>query len=226
VLRKVATNLKAELQDIPSINDLKSEKLDLRNKLLAGAILTAYALCAVSAEPLKTGSVEQKESMAGKVDVSSLKTGSAEYKEFLAFVNTSCLIFDNMERQEISSKISTFEKSKYPIDKVVQTANCSPSKVGGGARVPMLQMAADDIGQKVEYPEVFFKYYKMKRKQPELFAEAINAKNTLGHTLLDYIAYLRETGAFATTAENNINRMVAFACAHGGVYLHYEKSCP
>lgn len=218
--------LKAESQDLPSMNDLKSEKLDMRNKLLAGALLTAFAFSANSAEPLKTGSVEQKESMAGKVDVSLLKTGSAEYARFMEFVSISCLDFKNMERQEISSNISTFEKSEYPIDKVIQTANCRPSKVGGGARVPMLQMAADDIGKKVEYPEVFYKYYKMKRKQPELFAEAINAKNTLGHTLLDYIAYLQEQGKYAPSAKSDIDRMLAFACSHGGIYSHYEKSCP
>ena len=60
-----------------------------------------------------------------------------------------------------------------------------------------------------------------------IFIDAVNAKNTAGMTLLDYIHFNLKKGVFATAdSKIQVGKVRKCVCEHGGVYSKYpEQRC-
>ena len=70
-----------------------------------------------------------------------------------------------------------------------------------------------------------YKYYVVKRRDPEKWLEVINQKNTNGETLLDFMKTLETHGNFNTDETRACAKeIIKFVCEHGGVHAFDKGS--
>lgn len=122
--------------------------------------------------------------------------------------------------------ISEMEKNapNGKIDSYFLEAGCNPDNLGS-ARVPLAQIAAELPSDRLEHLEVIKKYF-IEKKKDGLFTKMLNAKNTQGHTTLDYLNYLLVNKKFDQTQIDASEKFKNYLCSHGAVYSHYKnKSC-
>jgi hypothetical protein len=138
-----------------------------------------------------------------------------------------CKRYVKIEKNELNQMIRDMKETGYPVDDYFLTAACDP-EYAGGVKVPMIQLTAEAPCTRVEYPQIIHKYYIVKRKEPKIWLEVINTKNTEGDTYLDYIEVLRDKNLYNTPeGQECMNNLISFACKTGGVYSKYPaKTCP
>ena len=92
----------------------------------------------------------------------------------------------------------------------------------------MIHAIADDITKREEFLNNIWLYYSKKRKQPEIFNQAINAKNTKGETLLDYLQVMKKNNSYTEPTQLiALDKIIKMLCDHGGVYAsNKELKCP
>ena len=56
-------------------------------------------------------------------------------------------------------------------------------------------------------------------------SKIVNAKNTRGYTVLDYLHYLNIEKKLILAEEKAVNDLYKFLCANEGVYSFYPKKC-
>jgi hypothetical protein len=94
-------------------------------------------------------------------------------------------------------------------------------------KAPLLHTLGYDTSKCEKFLNILWLYYTKKRNEPNKFVEAINSKNTLGETLLDYLESQRINGRYNDGLQTSANKIIDFACAHGGIYSTYtNKKCP
>ena len=122
--------------------------------------------------------------------------------------------------------IRDLNDTPYPIDDFFQRAECDPEK-SGGTKSPILHLTAEAPCTRVDYPEIIYHYYSVKRKHPELWLKVVNAKNSKGETFLDYLESLNIQKDFNTVdTKACANQLITFSCQTGGIYsIHKEKNC-
>jgi hypothetical protein len=140
-----------------------------------------------------------------------------------------CMKFGQIERNQVAGYLTReFEDAQYSIDDYFQKPGCQTDGYSETVKSPMLHMVIDLPESRREFAEVVFKYYTIKRKNPELWLKAVNAKNTKGETLLDYIEDKISAHSFLNEGtQGAADGIREFICSHGGVYAtHKEKKCP
>ncbi len=145
---------------------------------------------------------------------------------FTSYHDDYCMKYEQIERNELNQMIRDLKDTPYPTDDYFLIAGCKPQMVGG-VKVPMLHLTAEDPCSRVEYPQIIHKYFTVKRKEPKLWLEVVNAKNTKGETFLDYIEHLkRERILNSDESLECADQLIEFACKTGGVYAKFDKTCP
>lgn len=122
--------------------------------------------------------------------------------------------------------ISEMEKTapNGKVDNYFLEAGCNPDNLGS-ARVPLAQIAAELPTDRLDHLEAVRKYF-IETKKDGLFVKMLNAKNTEGHTTLDYLNYLVENRKFSQTQIDASVGFKNYLCSHGAVYSVYKnKSC-
>jgi len=146
---------------------------------------------------------------------------------FATHQDTYCMKFTYIVRNQVASFIKDLEDTPYPVDDYFQVAGCRQKSWGGDVLSPMMHLVADDPAGRVEFPEVIYKYYTIKRKDPALWLAAVNAKNTEGETVLDYLDHCVTIGNFFSEGSKSaVARITEFLCSKGGVYSKYDRKCP
>lgn len=126
-------------------------------------------------------------------------------------------------KKKITSKLET-KLINGKIDLYFLEAGCNPDNLGG-ARSPIAHIAAEIPSDRIEHLEVLRKYF-IEKKKDELFTKMLNAKNTQGHTTLDYLNYLLINKKFTETQVEASGNFIKYLCSHGAVYSTYKnKSC-
>lgn len=139
-----------------------------------------------------------------------------------------CLSFEMKGPEFIGSIIEEMETTPFSVEQYLRGARCQPQGYSNALKAPLLHLIADDPTAKDGMLERLVLYYKKKRKEPELIATWINAKNTKGETLVDYFELLR-IRRINTLPEQlpTIEKMIRRACEYGGTYAVYTaKKCP
>ena len=103
---------------------------------------------------------------------------------FLSYLDGYCMKYTHIEKTELNQMIRDLKETPYEVDAYFTTAGCKPQKVGG-IKSPMIQLTAEDACYRAEYPQIIHKYYTVKRKDPKMWLEVVNAKNSNGETYLD-----------------------------------------
>ncbi|MBC7429933.1 MAG: hypothetical protein H7336_15065 [Bacteriovorax sp.] len=163
------------------------------------------------------------------LDKVALMVGQSEKPtySFIDYQASYCMKFVQIEKNELNQMIRDLKETPYSVDDYFQKAGCKPEKAGG-VKSPILHLTAEAPCSRVEYPQIIYKYYTVKRKDPKLWIEAVNAKNTLGETYLDYIESLNKQNDFNTVATKECaSQLIAFACKTGATYSKVKnKTCP
>lgn len=146
---------------------------------------------------------------------------------FKNYQDLYCMKFAMLSRNQVAGFIKELEETQYPVDDYFQIAGCRQASWGGNVLSPMMHLVADDPAGRVEFPEVIYKYYTIKRKNPDQWLAVVNAKNTEGETVLDYLDHCITIGNFYSEGSKDaVARIISFLCSRGGVYSKYDRKCP
>ena len=139
-----------------------------------------------------------------------------------------CLAFAQIEGNFVGATLREMEATPYPVDEYFTTSTCQPDGYSDVVKSPIIHTVADDPSKRVGFLDSIWLYYSKKRKEPGKFAAVVNAKNTEGETLLDYIESMRSRGKYTVDGTKaSLEKIVSSACAHGAVYSVYkDKRCP
>jgi hypothetical protein len=138
-----------------------------------------------------------------------------------------CMKYTQIEKTEVNQMIRDLKDTGYAVDDYFLGVECNTDNFAK-TKTPILQLAAEAPCGRVEYTEIVHKYYAVKRKDPAMWQQIINTKNTNGETYLDYIEHLLRKNVYSTDESKAcVAKLVSFACSTGAVYSKYpEKSCP
>ena len=187
----------------------------LLTNLLASTLLMLVVNVAYSADAreVKTISV---------VDVPTSGPGS-----FANMVELYCMKYALIEWQHIITILREMEATPYPLDSYFQTAACQPDGYGDDVKSPIAHVVADDTCKREKFLNMMWLYYTKKRNDPTKFTEILNARNTRGETLLDYLESQRVRDKYNEELQESADKIIAFACSHGAKYSTYpNKTCP
>lgn len=139
-----------------------------------------------------------------------------------------CMKFANIEWQSIASTIKEMEATPYPVDSYFLTASCQPAGYSEVVKSPISHIIADDPSKRENFLNIIWLYYSKKRNDPAKFVDMVNAKNTEGETLLDYIETMSRNGIYLSDGSKaSVAKIISVACSHGAVYSAFpEKKCP
>jgi hypothetical protein len=146
---------------------------------------------------------------------------------FSSYQDGYCMKFTYLVRNQVAGFTKELEESPFPIDDYFQKSGCRQKSWGGDVLSPMLHLIADDPAGRVEFADVIYKYYTIKRKDQAAWLKAVNAKNTVGETVLDYLDHCVQIGNFfADESKAAVTQIINSLCAKGAVYSKYNKKCP
>jgi hypothetical protein len=201
-----------------------------------GTLFAAFFLPAFSSA--EEGCVECDKKSAEVVEVPSMplngsrkltpQDATQDGSTFNDYLGAYCMKYTLVERNELNQVIRDINALPYAVDDFFTIAGCKPEKVGGGVLTPMLQLTAEAPCSRVEYPEIIYHYFTVKRKSPSTWLKIVNAKNTAGDTYLDYVERLNLKGEFSTLPSQECrDELIALACKTGGIYSTAKnKTCP
>ena len=139
-----------------------------------------------------------------------------------------CIKFSQIPQEMVGATIRDMEKTPIMPEEFLAARLCQPSIYTDSIKSPMIHGVADDITKREEFLKNIWLYYSKKRKQPEIFDQIINSKNSLGETLLDYLETMRLRGLFDFDNEKAAySKIFTLLCSRGAVYsIHKDKKCP
>jgi hypothetical protein len=139
-----------------------------------------------------------------------------------------CLQFSNIEWQVITTMLDDMQATPYPVDDYFKISACQPEGYSNVVKSPLAHVIADDPSKRIKFLDILWLYYSKKRKDPSKFVEMVNAKNTEGETLLDYLESMRLKGKYTIDGSKaSVAQIISVACSHGALYSAFpDKKCP
>jgi hypothetical protein len=148
---------------------------------------------------------------------------------FMANLYGFCMDFDGGEKgaKTFRKRVLNDMETIQPTNKVANyflEAGCNPNKIAA-TRSPLAHLAAELPSDRIDHLEVIRKYFLEKNKLG-MFALILNAKNTRGHTTLDYFHYLVENKEITKFQINFSGEFIKYLCTNGAEYSYYpHKAC-
>ena len=139
-------------------------------------------------------------------------------------VNKYCNMFLQIPYGSIASTMKEMETTQFPLSVYFSSAVCQSERYSPNVRSPLLHIIVDNPNSREKFLEYIYKYFLLIKRQPGEFTKAVNATNTKGETLLDYIETLK-----ATKGTNYPEQLVVFqkfirqVCSQGGRYVRYSS---
>ena len=123
---------------------------------------------------------------------------SSHKPDFEDTSNRYCVEFGQQSESTVNYYLKTEleNASYYSIEDYFQRAGCRIEGYGGDVKAPLLHMVVDYPESRQNFAEEVFNYYHKRRKSHDLWLKAINAKNTKGQTLLDYLESQLQANAY------------------------------
>ncbi|PIP96548.1 MAG: hypothetical protein COW00_10020 [Bdellovibrio sp. CG12_big_fil_rev_8_21_14_0_65_39_13] len=162
---------------------------------------------------------------ANMESIASLASKAADNKDadFDSDTRVFCLKYENMSSNQTYNYAKEIDASPYPINTILQNPACMPRKIGGDNRITIMQLTVESPFSRLEHMEKMYNYIMKKHKKESIFTDAVNALNTDGMTMLDYIYFVLNNGNFTTQeGKDQVNKIRSFVCGHGGVYSKYK----
>ncbi len=139
-----------------------------------------------------------------------------------------CLRFNMSNQQMIGSLIKDMLKTQVTPEEFFTEPFCQPETYSSVVKCPMLHLIAEDITKREEFLKNIWMYYSKKLKKPELFDQIIQAKNTKGETILDYLETMRLNKQYEyADSKASLKIVIKMLCDHGAVYsVRKNVECP
>lgn len=137
-----------------------------------------------------------------------------------------CLKFEQLSNTYELRKdiIEPMGKSSFSsLDAFWIDAYCTPSRIGGTVS-PIVHLIAEEVGGRKAFLEYLYDFY-VRRNDPSLWLRVINAVNSRGMTVLDYIEYMRDDKELRREEMADIDRLIQFICGRGGQYKVARNNC-
>lgn len=147
--------------------------------------------------------------------------------ELNAYQLSYCMKFEQVSNNYGFKKdiIESMKKSPYSFDQYWITPGCTPKRIGN-TDAPIIHLAAEDAGGRMQFIQTLYKTYQ-ERKDNAQWLKVVNAKNSRGHTLLDYIDYLSTSGTFRDEEKSEVNEFITFLCERGATFsVSNNRKCP
>lgn len=150
---------------------------------------------------------------------------SEKQRDFM--IEGFCMKFSLISQEMVGATIEDMEKTPILPEEFFTEQVCQPSLYSDAIKSPMIHAVAEDITKREEFLQNIWLYYSKKRKQPKIFEQIINTKNTRGETLLDYLETANKKGKYVFEEQKTAYRNVAvLLCSRGAVYSAYkDKKC-
>lgn len=167
----------------------------------------------------KNSTFDTMEKIAGK--------GKMSAHDRLYAIKEFCIKFSLIRQQMVGVAIKEMEATPITPEEYFTEPVCQPDGYSDAVQSPIIHVVADDISKREEFLQNIWLYYSKKRKQPEIFDKAINAKNTKGETLLDYLETMRLKNQYPyPEQQQQLKKVITMLCTHKGVYATYkDKKC-
>lgn len=153
-----------------------------------------------------------------------------EESVFHSYLSVYCLTLLNLRSEKDFNKklmASMHETAaRGNIDPYWQNSACEPRYLYPPVKSPLIHIVAENTRDRVIYIQYLQKYYE-KKNDLAAFRKVLNAKNTRGQTVLDYIHQSFTERHFLRTEEVALNKFVQYLCDNGAKYSYYaDKKCP
>lgn len=141
------------------------------------------------------------------------------------YIGTYCMKMTKITYNELGQMLRDIDNTwkvqpypEYPVDAYLESCICYP-QAAKDVRVPPLFLVGEAPCSRAGFLERFYKYYVVKRRDPEKWLEVINQKNTNGETILDFFKTLETSAVFNTDETRACEKeIIKFVCEHGGVH--------
>lgn len=158
-----------------------------------------------------------------------LLSAASKYQDndFEGYHQAYCLKFEDVSHTYAFKKeiLESMSKTPYKVEKYWMQSGCQPKKMGN-TDAPILHLVAEDAAGRMQFFEALHKYYTDK-KDNQTWLKIVNAKNSRGLTMLDYIVYLEKNQKFNSDEREDVNKLIRSLCDKGAVFsVSSEKKCP
>lgn len=149
-----------------------------------------------------------------------------EDEVFLDYLKSYCMKFEQVSHSYGFKRdmIEGMKKTPYSIDRYWTSSGCTPSRIGGTTS-PIVHLIADDASGRNPFMETLYKYYQDKNDN-DTWLKVVNAKNSRGHTILDYIDNMNNRKELIEEERESVNYLIKFLCDRGAVFSFSNKKCP
>lgn len=151
-------------------------------------------------------------------------TDKERYFEILDY----CLQFEMIPKEMVTTLIKKMLTTPISPEQFLTEPVCLINIYSDKVRMPMLHFIAEDPISREDFLRLISLYYIKKVKQPETFRNIVNAKNTHGETLLDFLETMRLSNKYLfDTQKAAVKNIIKILCDNGAVYATTKnKSCP
>ncbi|MCF8198670.1 MAG: hypothetical protein K9J42_07885 [Sulfuritalea sp.] len=137
-----------------------------------------------------------------------------------------CMQYETISSNQIYNYAKEIDASPYSIKEILTNPACFPRKIGGKNKITILQLTVESPFSRLEHLTKMHNYLTKRHKIEPIFIDAVNAKNTAGMTMLDYIYFVLGNDEFDSEGRAQVELIRTFVCEHGGVYSEYpEQRC-
>ena len=161
---------------------------------------------------------------------SSAAALSQEEVSFYNYLDIYCMNFSqlggvkNFKKILIDPMTVTAGGNDEIVNRYWQTASCVPRLVGG-TKSPLAHLVAENPTDRKSYLVALKRYYNEKNDK-ETFVKILNAKDSRGQTLLDFMNVLYEKKTYMKQEEKPLNDLYQFLCENGAVASTTQRKCP
>lgn len=147
--------------------------------------------------------------------------------DFEGFHKSFCMKFENVGHVYAFKKeiLEAMKKSGYSMEKYWTQVGCVPGKIGG-TTTPISHLVAEDAAGRMQFLKALHKYL-MDNKEEKTWHKVVNAPNSRGFTMLDYIVYLNSSSQIREEERASTNELIIYLCNNGGVFTNFKNNkCP
>jgi hypothetical protein len=145
--------------------------------------------------------------------------------DFANYVQAFCMKFEIISNPYAFKKeiIGEMKNTPYSFEKFWTQPDCQPGKWGGTVKAPIIHLAADEAFGRIVWLETLYK----EMKDEQMFKRIINAKNTKGQTVLDYIVFGYKDKQYRPEEIVDVNALAKFLCEKGATFaIEKNQKCP
>jgi predicted dithiol-disulfide oxidoreductase (DUF899 family) len=199
-----------------------------RNYHSSNALKTSQKDCVSCTAMMAAGNPLEGNQSAKLVAMVSSQYASKEESHFQRYLNMYCLSYPNLEGARDFKKEFTDDMPKTAIDGNVDRywlePGCEPLYIAH-TMSPIIHLTAENSTDRMQFVQYLKKIYEAKNDLTT-FKKILNAKNTQGQTVLDYIQYIYSNKRFIPQEEAGLNTFIKYLCENGAEFSTYKKTCP